>query len=63
MLILSYSVSNAMNRFVCSGGRDRTDKIALAPNALLSGDCKVNQNKARFYFRDIEFQEINAFAS
>ena len=57
-------VSNKMNRFFCSEGNDLANDIDSAPNPLLPGDYKVNQNEARFHFRTIEVQEIrNAFAT
>ena len=57
-------ISNKMNRLFCSAGKDLADKIDPGPNPLLSGDYKVNQNKARFHFRTIKAQEIrDAFAT
>ena len=40
-------VSNAMNNFFCTIGRDLADKIQLAPNPLLSGEYAVNKDKAK----------------
>ena len=57
-------ISNAMNSFFCSVGKDLADKIDPAPNPLLEGDYEVNTRKARFSFRTIEVQEIrDAFAT
>eukprot|EP00794_Sanderia_malayensis_P016541 gene16541-18216_t len=57
-------ISNAMNSFFCSIGKDLADKIHPAPNPLLAGDFEVNKHKARFNFRTIEVQEIRgAFAT
>ena len=57
-------ISNAMNSFLCSVGKNLADKIDPAPNPLLEGDYEVNKRKARFSFRTIEVQEIrDAFAT
>ena len=57
-------ISNAMNSFFCSVGKNLADKIDPAPNPLLEGDYEVNKRKARFSFRTIEVQEIrDAFAT
>ena len=57
-------ISNAMNSFFCSVGKDLADKIDTAPNPLLSGDYEINKHKTIFHFRTIEVQEIrDAFAT
>ena len=56
-------VSNAMNNFFCTIGRDLADKIQLAANPLLSGEYEVNKDKAKFNFKTIELKDIgDAFA-
>ena len=56
-------VSNAMNNFFCTIGRDLADKIQLAANPLLSGEYVVNKDKAKFNFKTIELKDIrDAFA-
>ena len=56
-------ISNAMNSFFCSVGKDLADKIDPAPNPLLSGDYENNKNKAKFHFKTIEVKDIRgAFA-
>ena len=56
-------VSNAMNNFFCTIGRDLADKIQLAANPLLSGEFVVNKDKAKFNFKTIELNDIrDAFA-
>ena len=56
-------ISNKMNSFFCSVGKDLADKIDPVSNPLLSGDYEVNPDKAEFHFRTIEVQEIrDAFA-
>ena len=56
-------ISNAMNNFFCTIGRDLADKIQLAANPLLSGEYEVNKDKAKFNFKTIELKDIrDAFA-
>ena len=58
------NISNTMNSFFCSVGKDLADKIDSSPNPLLSGDYDVNKNKAKFRFKTIKVQEIrDAFAT
>ena len=52
------NISNAMNSFFCSVGKDLADKIDPAPNPFLAGDYEINKPKATFHFRTIEVQEI-----
>ena len=51
-------ISNAMNSFFCTVGKDLADKIEPAPNPLLAGDYEINKPKATFHFRTIEVLEI-----
>ena len=51
-------ISNAMNNFFCSVGKDLADKIDPAPNPLLAGDYEINKYKTIFRVRTIEVQEI-----
>ena len=53
-------ISNAMNNFFCSVGKDLANKIAPVPNPLLSGDYDVNKDKAEFSFKTIEVKDIRA---
>ena len=56
-------ISNAMNSFFCSVGKDLADKIDPVPNPLLAGDYGIKKHKAMFHFRTIDVQEIrDAFA-
>ena len=56
-------ISNAMNNFFCTIGRDLADKIQPAANPLLSGEYEVNKDKAKFHFKTIELKDIrDAFA-
>ena len=56
-------VSNAMNNFFCTIGRDLADKAQPAANPLLSGEYEVNKDKAKFHFKIIELKDIrDAFA-
>ena len=51
-------VSNAMNNFFCTIGRDLADKIQLAANPLLSGEYVVNKDKTKFNFKTIELKDV-----
>ena len=51
-------ISNEMNRFFCSVGKDLTDKIDPVPNPLLSGDYAINKNRTEFHFKSISVQHI-----
>ena len=56
-------ISNAMNSFFCSAGKDLAEKIDQVPNPLLSGDYEINKNRAEFHFQTIKVQQIrDAFA-
>ena len=51
-------VSNAMNNFFCTIGRELADKLQPASNPLLSGEYEVNKDKAKFHFKVIELKDI-----
>ena len=53
-------ISDAMNNFFCSIGKDLADKIDSVPNPLLTGEYEVNANKDKFNFRTIEVKEVRA---
>ena len=53
-------ISNVMNNFFCSVGKDLANKIAPVPNPLLSGDYEVNKDRAEFNFKTIEVKDIRA---
>ena len=53
-------ISDAMNNFFCSIGKELADKIDPVPNPLLTGEYEVNANKAKFNFKTIEVKEIRA---
>ena len=53
-------ISDAMNNFFCSLGKEQAEKIDSVPNPLLTGEYEVNANKAKFNFRTIEVKEIRA---
>ena len=56
-------VSNAMNNFSCTIGRDLADKIQPAANLLLSDEYEVNEGKAKLYLKTIKLKDIrDAFA-
>ena len=53
-------ISNVMNNFFCSVGKDLANKIAPVPNPLLSGDYEVNKDRAEFNLKTIEVKDIRA---
>ena len=56
-------ISNTMNNYFCSIGKDLANDIDPVPNPLLCGNYEVNYIKARFYFKAITIQDIRtAFA-
>ena len=56
-------IPDVMNSYFSSVGKELADKISATPNALLSGNFKVNKTNAKFHFRTIQVQEIrDAFA-
>ena len=56
-------ISNTMNNFFCTIGRNLADKIQPAANPLLSGEYEVNKDKTKFNFKTIEVKDImDAFA-
>ena len=57
-LFTKKDISNAMNNFFCSVGKDLADKIDPTPNPLLAGDYEINKYKTIFRFRIIKVQEI-----
>ena len=51
-------ISNAMNSFFCSVGKDTNKIDRFSPKSpLLAGDCEINKRKAAFHFRTIEVHE------
>ena len=56
-------IPDVMNSYFRSVGKELADKISATPNALLSGNFKVNKTNAKFHFRTIQVQKIrDAFA-
>ena len=56
-------ISNTMNNYFCSIGKDLVSDIDPFPNPLLCGNYEVNYKKARIYFKAITIQDIrNTFA-
>ena len=47
-----------MNNFFCTIGRELADKILPASNPLLSGECELNKDKAKFHFKTTELIDI-----
>ena len=41
-------ISNAMNNFLCTVGKDLAGKIDVSPNPLLSKDFDVNRDNTKF---------------
>ena len=62
-IVIKKDISNTMNKYVCSIGKDLANDIDPVPNPLLCGNYEINDKKARFYFTAITIQDIrNAFA-
>ena len=51
-------ISNTMNEYFCSVGKDLASKIEDAPNPMLTGKYNLNPNNKRFNFRPIVVQDI-----
>ena len=51
-------ISNAMNNFFCTIGRDLADKMQPAASPLLSGEYEVNKHKAKSHIKTIEQKDI-----
>ena len=51
-------ISNTMNSYFCSVGKDLASKIADAPNPMLTGEYNLNPDNRRFNFRPIVVQDI-----
>ena len=47
------NISNTMNSFFCSVGKDLADKIDSSPNPLLSGDYEVKKIRHNFALRQL----------
>ena len=53
------SISETMNDFFCSIGRNLADKIENSPNLLLSGGYEVNPLNRKFKFNSVSIQDIS----
>ena len=51
-------ISNTMNEYFCSVGKDLASKIEDAPNPMLTGKYNLNPDNKRFNFRPIVVQDI-----
>ena len=51
-------ISNTMNEYFCSVGKDLARKIEDAPNPMLTGKYNLNPDNKRFNFRPIVVQDI-----
>ena len=51
-------ISNRMNAYFCSVGKDLASKIEDAPNPMLTGEYNLNPDNKRFNFRPIVVQDI-----
>ena len=51
-------ISNTMNEYFCSAGKDLASKIEDAPNPMLTGKYNLNPDNKRFNFRPIVVQDI-----
>ena len=51
-------ISNTMNAYFCSVGKDLASKIEDVPNPMLTGEYNHNPDNRRFNFRPIVVQDI-----
>ena len=51
-------ISNTMNEYFCSVGKDLASKIEDSPNPMLTGKYNLNPDNKRFNFRRIVVQDI-----
>ena len=51
-------ISNLMNEYFCSIGKNLSSKIEDAPNPLLAGDSVVNKKSTQFKFKHISALDI-----
>ena len=51
-------ISNSMNAYFCSVGKDLKSKIEDSPNPMLTGEYNYNPDNKRFNFRPIVVQDI-----
>ena len=57
------NISNEINKFFFTLGREIADTVQPAANPFLSGEYEVNKDKTKFHFRTIELKDIrDAFA-
>ena len=59
VIITKKEVSNVLNKYFGSVGRDLTEKIDECPNPLLSGEYKINPLKSTFVFSSIQAQHVS----
>ena len=45
MIVNKQKISDTMNEYFCSVGKDLAEKIEYSPNPLFSGDYNVNLDK------------------
>ena len=57
-IVNKQEISNTMNDYFCSVGKDLASKIEDAPNPMLTGENNLNPDNERFNFRPIVVQDI-----
>ena len=57
-MVNKQEISNTMNDYFCSVGKDLASKIEDAPNPMLTGEYNLNPDNRRFNFRPIVVQDI-----
>ena len=57
-IVNKQEISNTMNDYFCSVGKDLASKIEDAPNPMLTGEYNLNPDNRRFNFRPIVVQDI-----
>ena len=58
-IITEKEISNVMNKYFCSVGRDLAGKIDECPNPLLSGAYDISPLKSTFVFSSIQAQHVS----
>ncbi len=51
-------LSETMNNFFCSVGKDLAEKIPATPNPLISGDIQLNSQNKKFHFQSVGVRDI-----
>ena len=58
VIVNKQKITDTMNEYFCSVGKDLAEKIEYAPKLLLSRDYKVNPEEKCFRFKTIDIWNI-----